>query len=35
MRRGRDFLLYVVIEKGGREEERKEKEGNKEMEVDK
>lgn len=32
MRRGRDFLLYVVIEKGGREGEREEKEGNKEIE---
>lgn len=35
MRRGRDFLMYVVIEKGGRERERKGKEGNKEMEVEK
>lgn len=31
MRRGRDFLLYVVIEKGERKGERKEKEGNKEI----
>lgn len=35
MRRDRGFLLYVVIEKGGREGESKRKEGKKEIEIEK